>query len=202
MKPFYSEDLNDVSLLLRSFLEGNRITKMIDLGCGSGDLFYILSRHNLLPKYSVGVEINPVSCGYLREYLPFVKVICQDVRQTLNCINETFDLVCCEQVIEHLQDDVLLRLNPQHIREYKSAEEFISLLEKNGFKILATDIKKTPIILAHWIDAFLINFRIITDEKLRDWYRKSAVLRALRKRLVLYIPGFYLIEVLVESIKE
>jgi len=125
MKPFYSKDINDVSGMLLEHINTSRVNSMIDLGCGVGDLHYILFQHKLLPENCVGIELRQETCQYLKEYIPSVKVICADLREVMSTIKETFDLVVCEQVIEHIEDDegTLIMM---HKLMHKNSKLFIS----------------------------------------------------------------------------
>ena len=93
-----------------------------------------------------------------------------------------------------------VRLNPKHIREYNSEEEFTNLLEDNGFKIIKSQTTKFPFPLFDWLEIFLINFKLVTSESLNRWYERFPLLRFMKKRLVFLIPGFYIIEALAEKV--
>jgi len=85
------------------------------------------------------------------------------------------------------------KLDPTHVREYKSEEEFLKLLSYNGFDILSwrTEDVRYPI-----IDLILRVLAMLKIVKLQpDFYLKHKLLRKLRI-LKLKVPGYKIIEVI------
>lgn len=76
---------------------------LLDVGCGSGYLIKELKRNKIKVKYSVGLDIsrNAISIAKKR----FSKVyICDIDSKNLPEKNDSFDIVVCSEVLEHLYD--------------------------------------------------------------------------------------------------
>jgi len=69
--------------------------RCLDVGCGTG----LLLRH--LSSGSIGVDINPRHVERAKAYVPGAQVMVQDAEK-LQFDEETFDMVICTEVIEHL----------------------------------------------------------------------------------------------------
>lgn len=98
--------------------------------------------------------------------------------------------------------DGAFRLAPEHVREYSSAKEFLTLLEKEGFEIIeyrVTPIKGTS--LVGGLTFVLFNLGWIKPSSARNIYVRRPWLKSLTK--VAKIPigpvGFYAIEVLARK---
>jgi len=90
------------------------------------------------------------------------------------------------------------RLDPTHIREYSSKDDFLDLLEKNGLKILECRIKIVKYPLTDIIIRILIKTGLIKPSDARTIYLKSKWIKSFR-RLLLPIFGYYSIGVLCEK---
>jgi len=101
---------------------------IVDLGCGGGQLIFTLKRENPGSEI-IGIDISPKRINNLKIKFPKDAFFCQDVCETKlkkNCC----DLVCCTQVIEHLEEDV------------KLIEEINRILKKKGFAFITSVIKE------------------------------------------------------------
>jgi ubiquinone/menaquinone biosynthesis C-methylase UbiE len=85
------------------------------------------------------------------------------------------------------------KLDPTHKREYSSEEEFINLLENNGFQVLEWRIERIRYPFIDLMLRFLIYANII--EPTSNFYVKHSHLEKLRK-LKLGVIGYRTIEVL------
>ena len=86
-------------------------------------------------------------------------------------------------------------LEPSHLREYSSIEQFKNLLDSNGFKVL---IVKTPRVKFPLIDPLLkLLFRLFNN----NFWGELPTTKAgefLRKMFMVPVPGYYGIEVVAQ----
>ncbi|MDO8421542.1 MAG: class I SAM-dependent methyltransferase [Parvibaculum sp.] len=71
---------------------------VLDVGCGDG---YLLGQLPDTIQKRVGVDINARALGFAKAFFPNVEFKNCDVSE----IEETFDVVCAIEVIEHIPDD-------------------------------------------------------------------------------------------------
>ncbi|GAH96681.1 unnamed protein product, partial [marine sediment metagenome] len=84
--------------------------KIVDLGCGDGRLLYALVKKGLLKnaKEVVGIDLSEERIKRVRQILPSVKGIVADACNAKELPDRYFDIVLCQQVIEHVPDDKAL----------------------------------------------------------------------------------------------
>jgi len=120
---------------IRKIINEERISSIIDLGCGDGILIYELKRE--FPKIKItGIDISPRRIKGLKKRFPKEKFYCRDVCNTK--IKDKFNMVHCSQVIEHVEND----------RELIS--EMKKLLKKNGILVVSSVIKRSFAIYKYW----------------------------------------------------
>ena len=88
------------------------------------------------------------------------------------------------------------KLDPTHLREYKSEEEFLNLLKENGFKIIKYRTEKVRYPIIDLIVRFLIKFGMLKISS--DFYYKHKLLRKLRK-IKIPVIGYRTIEVIAKK---
>ena len=105
--------------------EKNMPKNVLDVGCASG---WFLSELALrYPKASyVGVDVHKKAIDYGKKRYKNLKLICADAH-TLPFPNESFDVVICAEVLEHVK-------NPQ-----KVLREIKRVLTSNGIAIIEMD---------------------------------------------------------------
>ena len=87
----------DITNLLSMLTEGK--DKVLDLGCGMGKYYpYIRSR-----EY-VGIDLSPKALAYAEEHADGGTWICQDIIKHPIGAQEEYDLVCCGEMLEHVED--------------------------------------------------------------------------------------------------
>lgn len=79
---------------------GGRYDRVLEVGCGSGGNAAWLRRHGA--TRIVGIETDPASAARAREV--FDEVIVESVETALGDLDESFDLIICADVLEHLID--------------------------------------------------------------------------------------------------
>ncbi len=91
------------------------------------------------------------------------------------------------------------KLDPTHVKEYRSKEEFLGLLEEVGFKVKKYNISEIWYPITDLILRVLSKLKII--KLVPDLYEKYKYLRSLRS-LKIKIIGYFMIEVVAKSIKK
>jgi 2-polyprenyl-3-methyl-5-hydroxy-6-metoxy-1,4-benzoquinol methylase len=80
--------------------------KIADVGCGTGFLLYWLTKQpGIVP---VGVDASRSQVEVLRKHLPGVEVHCEDGLAFMKERPNTFDVIFCIDVLEHIADEHLL----------------------------------------------------------------------------------------------
>ena len=93
-----NEIRNDVTLIVNDIKRFNNSTDVSFLDFGGGTGYYSEAFH--AHGYEVTLlDLDPQSCDYVREKFPQLNVICDNPMK--NKLNKKFDIVFCNQVIEH-----------------------------------------------------------------------------------------------------
>jgi len=90
------------------------------------------------------------------------------------------------------------RLDPTHVREYSSKEDFLKLLERNELKISECKVKIVKYPLSDLIIRMLIKIGLTNSSTARNVYIESRWMKSYRK-LIIPIIGYYTIEVLCKK---
>lgn len=118
---------NDYLLLLKKNINPN--SSILDAGCGGGGIFSESKLNKKgKPKLLIGLDSNINRNPYLDK-----KFVADLERLPFN--NETFDIIVCEWVIEHLQ-------NP-----YLVSEEFLRVLKTDGVLIFIPPNILNPLVI-------------------------------------------------------
>lgn len=106
--------------LISSFLEGKKI---LEVGCGTGNLVQFLSGRNL---EIIGTDYSNVYLEKARKKNPNVEFFIADLlhKEEWNSLRNSFDSVIASEVIEHIEDDLT------------ALETIHSLLKPNGVLVL------------------------------------------------------------------
>jgi len=137
--------------------------KVLDVACGIGYGSYLIAKE-IKPKHITAIDRSPEAIAHGKEYFHDRRISydIKDINQLKDLPEETFDVICAMEILEHLENDSeflddiykLLSRNgvliistpnqdvlpfqkeqfPYHTRHYNS-EEFIHLLENHGFGI-------------------------------------------------------------------
>jgi ubiquinone/menaquinone biosynthesis C-methylase UbiE len=106
--------------IVRAMPEGK--LKVLDAGCGEGQLIRLMHERHPQNKY-FGVDITPIALKKAQQRCPFATIKRMDLLD-LKFPDESFDLVVCTEVIEH-------------VYEYKRViREFKRVLKKGGVLII------------------------------------------------------------------
>jgi len=211
----------------------NKPFSLIDIGCGQGDLLYLLKKENYLKEAKVmGIDINKKAIRVFKKKVPWAKAIVADASNLKILKKGSFDFVICNQVIEHLENDEVLILeikrllktngllylssvlkkwyglywhrnkfgqivvDPTHVREYGSSEEFANLLIKGGLSIKNLDIYPGIFPLGDYFLLLLAKAGILKFTNLKYYYlAHPRIYQFSKKMLFLPIPGYAIIEV-------
>lgn len=100
-----------------------RELRILDAGCGEGHL--IEKIHNLNPRHLLfGFDITKIALESAKKRVPEAKFSLQDLTK-LNISKEFFDIIICQDVLEHIYDYKKVILN------------LINLLKKDGIFIIS-----------------------------------------------------------------
>ncbi len=99
----YGPASRHVRRLVISMLKGLQFTTFLDAGCGAGTLLQDIRTH--FPKVQLnGVEFADSGVEIARRKNPWAKIYPLDLEK--QALPESFDLVTCVDVLEHIQDDL------------------------------------------------------------------------------------------------
>src|SRR5690606_7409324 len=112
-------------LKVRKQLAGDNI-KLLDLGCGDGRLVPLWQALTSAEAY--GLELSPQAVSAAQKSYPGIHYTEGDATQTTYKVN-TFDIVVCQEVLEHIEDQQQL------------VAECARILKAKGWLILTTPNK-------------------------------------------------------------
>ena len=111
--------------MLSSYVEPAKSVKVLDLGCGNGDI----AKQRILGKIRspklYGIEIDQHVARAARKN--GLQVLVRDVEKRLPYPNNTFDVVSANQLIEHL------------VNTDRFLQEIFRVLKPSGYLLLATE---------------------------------------------------------------
>ena len=119
-KKIIDKDVDLIAKDIKNIKKENNLS-LLDFGGGTG--FYANSFYQHGYKVTL-LDLDKQACKYVKSKFPEINVICTN--PMLNAINKKFDIIFCNQVIEHYKDSDKL-LNTLH-----------SLLNDNGLLIITT----------------------------------------------------------------
>lgn len=212
---------------------GDKRFSILDLGCGDGALLYSLQSKVLLKNADliVGVDTSEARVKRLVGNVRGVTGLVSDACDVKELDDQSFDLIICSQLIEHVpSDDALLReirrllkatghvyissvikepygfwiyrsdgvvkLDPTHVREYSSEEEFRSLLQRNGFETGRMLCKGFRFAIPDLVIRALIRIRLLSPEGIQTIFLRHGLLAKCRRILNVPILGYKKVEVL------
>lgn len=119
-------------LLLKIVKSQKKGFTVLDLGCGDGATLWALQKKGFLKNAQkiVGVDISQERCQNLEKNIKGAMAICADASKVAKLKDETFDVIICSQLIEHIRDEVAL------------LDEVQRLLKGKGYFYLSTIMKK------------------------------------------------------------
>lgn len=125
--PFYCQ-YRAIYEYTNNYIQAKRV---LDVGCGEGYGAHLLARQ---AKEIVAIDRDKktIQQAQRRYSLPNLSFNVQNVEQLSKYTPETFDVVCCFHVIEHLKEPTRLLLD---IRK---------LLSKSGILLISTPNRKSP----------------------------------------------------------
>ena len=89
-------------------------------------------------------------------------------------------------------------LDPTHLREYRSKQEFENVIKSQGFDILETDVTRLKLsIIEFLIRRVFVN--LFSVKKVNSLFLKYKFLDYLRKKLYINPPGYYIIETIAKK---
>jgi SAM-dependent methyltransferase len=91
-----------------SLLPSSRDSRILDLGCGLGHFLYFLKKEGY--GNHAGIDIGDEQIAYCREHVTHAVEVVTDAASYLNAHPGEFDAVVSLDVLEHLDDEELLRV--------------------------------------------------------------------------------------------
>lgn len=175
-------------------IEGNRFLLICDAGCGNGQFSYVYAR--LGANKIIGIDFSHMMlkvavqrakiAGYADKFLPLEADL-----EDLSCIKpNTFDLVHCFGVIEHLENPLLV------------LKQLFRILKKKGILILGVPRRFSLAHISYLLAGqspsdwgkphrFLDNFKFIRKSKYYKFYSQSQInnwLKGLNGKVIITIP--------------
>jgi SAM-dependent methyltransferase len=89
--------------LVSGILEGLEYESVLDVGCGQGENYGLLSRGRRLARFG-GIDISNVALDEARKRIPSAEFWNLDIQK--EHLESVWDLVHCSLIFEHLPDDV------------------------------------------------------------------------------------------------
>ena len=90
------------------------------------------------------------------------------------------------------------RLDPTHVREYKSVDEFVGLIASKGFEVVVVNTRQVMFPLLDLVIRLFIKFELIEPDV--NFFQKHKLLSKIRK-IKAPIVGYKSVEVLVRKIE-
>lgn len=156
MRCFY-KDVNDM-------LIGLPIKQLLDVGCGEG--FITAKIKETFPFLNItGIDIEKEYIKYASEHFKNIKFIKDDIFKS-NISDESFDIVICNQVLEHLNNyeealDVIIKKSKKYILISVPNEPFFRIANICRLKYLFR-LGNTPGHINNWS---IKQFKLIMKEK-------------------------------------
>jgi len=206
---------------------------LLDLGAGDGNLLVSLQAAGLLDSFDklVAVDISEQRCDRLREYTEF-SVICADATNVSELESSSFDLVLCTQVIEHVDEQSLLReisrllkpggiayiasiirkkygwwyyrtadgrwaLDPTHLREYESADQYEGVIRSGGFEILETVTTSFKLSIIEFVLRRVI-IPVFQPRNIHSIFIKHPFADWIRQNFNIHPPGYHVVETIAK----
>ncbi len=222
----------EVPAILKKYLSGR--AGLVDLGAGDGNLLISLKTAGMLDPFSkvVAVELSEERCERLRAYTNF-KVICGDATNVKELEAESFDVVLCTQVIEHVDEAKLLAqiskllrpngmayiaslikekhgwwyyrtpsgqwaLDPTHLREYESVEQYEAVIKKGGFTIVETVTSRLELSIIEFVLRRII-VPIFKPEHIHGFFIKYPFADWIRRHFNVRPPGYHIVETIAKK---
>jgi SAM-dependent methyltransferase len=93
---------------LRGWLPSDRTTPILDLGCGAGNVLFLLERLGYTDL--TGVDMSPEQIALARKWSPNATIIEGDVREILRRYPGRFGLITGIDLLEHFRKDEIISL--------------------------------------------------------------------------------------------
>jgi len=94
--------------------------------------------------------------------------------------------------------DGSFKLDPTHIREYRSTDEFVSLIASKGFEVIRVKTSQVMFPLIDMIIRLLIEFGLIKPDP--NFFQKHKFIGKIRQ-IKVPIVGYKTVEVLVRKVE-
>jgi len=141
-----------------------------------------------------------VICSQLVEHVEDDDALVQEIRRLL----KAGGLAYISSVIKKWYGayfyfkDGSFRLDPTHVREYSSVDEFVSLIANNGFEVISVETHQVMFPLLDLVIRLFVKFGLIEPNV--SFYQQHRVLSKIR-RLRMPVVGYGSIEVLARKIE-
>ncbi len=211
-----------------------KFVDIADLGAGDGALLVALKLGGYLEsnKKVVAVDLSPDRCERLKQYTDF-EVYCSDVTSIPEIENNSFDFILCTQVIEHVDQDKLLKeikrilrpggtlyiaslvrksygwwyyktadgkwaMDPTHLREYASKEEFEGVIKNSGFIIEKTVLSPLKLSVLEFVTRRII-VPLFNPKNINSFFVKHPFIDYLRRKINIHPPRYFIVETIAKK---
>ena len=209
-------------------------TGLLDLGAGDGNLLVSLRAKGLLDGFEkvVAVDLSEQRCERLRQYTDFT-VICGNATSIPELLDGSFDFVLCTQVIEHVDEQALLReifrllrpggvayiasvikhpygwwyyknaegkwsLDPTHLREYASVEQYEGVIKSGGFSIVETVAAPLKLSIIEFLLRRVVA-PLVTLKDIHSFFVKYPAADWVRRNFNIRPPGYDIVETIAKK---
>jgi SAM-dependent methyltransferase len=145
-------------------------------------------------------SVEIVMCSQVIEHLLDRRALMQEIRRILKPGGIAYIGSVAKRpwAVYVYRRDGKFVLDPTHVHEYASLEEFVGEVETEGLEVLLAERRPVSFAVSDLFLRLLHRAGVLNDTLARSIHQRSAVMRTAR-RLKLTIPGYSVVEAVVDK---